>query len=180
MAALFVLYYFLERRIYMNVRKFILLSLLVAIGFVLSPILRVPGMAPMQHFINVVTAVLLGPSYAFLGAIAISVLRMMLLGINILALTGSVFGAVLAGLIYRRTTKVWGAVIGEIIGTGIIGAIVSFYAVSFLYGSKEVALFTFVPSFILGTLIGTTVAYVFLEKLLSSDMLENINKQLER
>ncbi len=164
----------------MKIRKLVLLALLVAIGFVLSPILRVPGMAPMQHFINVVTAVLLGPAYAFAGAIAISILRMTLLGINILALTGSVFGAVLAGVLYRRINKVWGAVVGEIIGTGIIGAIISFYAVSFLYGSKEVALFTFIPSFIMGTVIGTFVAYIFLEKLLSNSFVENIKKQIER
>lgn len=164
----------------MKLRKIVLLALLVAIGFVLSPILRVPGMAPMQHFINVVTAVLLGPNYALLGAIAISILRMTLLGINILALTGSVFGAVLAGLLYQYTNKIWAAVIGEVIGTGIIGAIISFYAVSFLYGSKEVALFTFVPSFIMGTLIGTTVAYLFLKKLLSESILSNIKAKIER
>ena len=164
----------------MKLRKIVLLALLVAVGFVLSPILRVPGMAPMQHFINVVTAVLLGPNYALLGAIAISILRMTLLGINILALTGSVFGAVLAGLLYQYTNKIWAAVIGEVIGTGIIGALISFYAVSFLYGSKEVALFTFVPSFIMGTLIGTTVAYLFLKKLLSESILSNIKAKIER
>ncbi len=113
-------------------------------------------------------------------AAAISILRMTLLGINILALTGSVFGAVLAGLLYQYTNKIWAAVIGEVIGTGIIGAIISFYAVSFLYGSKEVALFTFVPSFIMGTLIGTTVAYLFLKKLLSESILSNIKAKIER
>lgn len=164
----------------MKLKKLMLLALLVAIGFVLSPILRVPGMAPMQHFINVVTAVLLGPWYALLGALTIALLRMMLLGINILALTGGVFGAFLSGVLYQRYNKVGAAVIGEIIGTGIIGAIVSYYAVGLLYGSRDIALFTFVPSFIAGTVIGTFVAYVFLRKLISQNLLATIKNQLER
>lgn len=164
----------------MKLKKLMLLALLVAIGFVLSPILRVPGMAPMQHFINVVTAVLLGPWYALLGAVTIAMLRMLLLGVNILAVTGAVFGAFLSGLLYQHYQKVGAAVIGEIIGTGIIGAIVSYYAVGLLYGSRDIALFTFVPSFIMGTLIGTFVAYVFLRKLISQNLLASIKNQLER
>lgn len=164
----------------MKLKKLMLLALLVAIGFVLSPILRVPGMAPMQHFINVVTAVLLGPWYALLGAVTIAMLRMLLLGVNILAVTGAVFGVFLSGLLYQHYQKVGAAVIGEIIGTGIIGAIVSYYAVGLLYGSRDIALFTFVPSFIMGTLIGTFVAYVFLRKLISQNLLASIKNQLER
>ncbi len=164
----------------MKIKKLVLLSFLVAIGFVLSPILRVPGMAPMQHFINVVTAVLLGPEYAVLGACMIAALRMMLMGINILALTGAVFGAFLSGVLYRMYNKVAMACLGEIIGTGIIGAIVSYYAMGWLYGSKNLALFTYVPSFIMGTLIGTLVAYIFLNKLISKNLLSNIKEKLER
>lgn len=37
-----------------NVKKMAILAMMVALGVVLSPILRVPGMAPMQHFINVI------------------------------------------------------------------------------------------------------------------------------
>lgn len=164
----------------MKLKKLVLLSLLVAIGFVLSPILRIPGMAPMQHFINVVTAVILGPWYALLGACMIAALRMMLLGINILAVTGAIFGAFLSGLLYQHYRKVIFACLGEIIGTGIIGAIMSYYAMGLLYGSKDLALFTYVPSFIMGTIIGTLVAYIFLSKLMSANMLENLKNRLER
>ena len=38
-----------------------LLAMLVALGVVISPILRVEGMCPMAHFINIVCSVLLGP-----------------------------------------------------------------------------------------------------------------------
>ena len=114
-----------------NVKKMAILAMMVALGVILSPILRVPGMAPMQHFINVLVAVLLGPWYALACAILISILRMWLMGVNLLAVTGSVFGAVLSGLLYRATGKQIAAVIGEIIGTGIIGAMASYPVMAF-------------------------------------------------
>ena len=44
-----------------TLQKMTLLAMLVAIGVVISPILRVEGMCPMAHFINIVCSVLLGP-----------------------------------------------------------------------------------------------------------------------
>ena len=40
--------------------KMVVLSMLVALGVVISPILRVEGMCPMAHFINIVCSVFLG------------------------------------------------------------------------------------------------------------------------
>ena len=163
----------------LNVKKMALSGILIAAGFVLSPILRVPGMAPMQHFINVITAVFLGPWYALFGAMAISLLRMTFMGINILAVTGSVFGATLSGLLYRKFKKPIAAVIGEIIGTGIIGSLLSYPAMAFIVGNKEVALFTYVPSFIAGTLIGGFLAYIVLKALSQIKWLKKVQRSLE-
>ena len=60
-----------------NLRKQLWMAFLIALGFVLSPILRVPGMAPMQHFINVIAAVTVGPVGAFIVALLINIMRMM-------------------------------------------------------------------------------------------------------
>ena len=62
-----------------NLRKFVLLAMLVAIGVVISPILRVHGFAPTQHFINVVCSVLLGPIYSLACATLIGLIRMSLM-----------------------------------------------------------------------------------------------------
>lgn len=159
-------------------RRMVILSMLVAIGVVLSPILRVPGMAPMQHFINVICAVLLGPWYAFACAMLIAILRMSLLGINLLAVTGAVFGALLSGFLYRWTGKIMGAVIGEIIGTGVIGALLSYPVMAFIYGNGDVALFTYIPSFILGTVIGGALGYIFLQVLNRQNILGSLQKRL--
>ena len=40
--------------------KMVFLAFMVALGVVISPILRVEGMCPMAHFINVTCAVLMG------------------------------------------------------------------------------------------------------------------------
>ncbi len=161
-----------------KLRRLTFLSMIIALGVVLSPILRVPGMAPMQHFINVICSVFLGPKYAFVCALAIAFLRMALFGINLLALTGAIFGALLAGIFYNMTKKILAAVIGEIIGTGIIGALVSYPVMAFIYGNGDVALFTYIPSFLAGTFIGGFLALLFLKILEKQGLVEKIQKKL--
>jgi len=81
-----------------HVTKLVFLAMMVALGVVISPILRVEGMCPMAHFINVTCAVMLGPWYAFVCALAIGIIRMVCMGIPPLALTGAVYGALAAML----------------------------------------------------------------------------------
>ena len=91
----------------------------------------------MAHLINVTAAVFLGPVDAFLVAFMIGVIRMSVMGIPPLALTGAVFGATLSGILYKVSKgKIWAAVLGEIIGTGIIGAIVSYPVMRFICGRE--------------------------------------------
>ena len=159
--------------------KLVMVSMLVALGVVISPILRIEGMCPMAHFINIVCAVLLGPWYALLCATLIGVIRMMLMGIPPLALTGAVFGAMLSGILYRMSNgKLIYAVIGEVIGTGIIGAIVSYPIMAFIYGKTGLTWLFYVPLFVCGTLIGGTIAYFFLTSLRKSGMLANFQRRL--
>ena len=65
-----------------------MLAMMVAIGVVISPILRIEGMCPTAHLINIVCSVLLGPWYSLLCATLIGIIRMMFMGIPPLALTG--------------------------------------------------------------------------------------------
>lgn len=162
-----------------NLLKLVVLAMLVALGVVISPLLRIEGMCPMAHFINIVCAVLLGPWYALLCAAMIGILRMVLMGIPPLALTGAVFGAVLSGMLYRITNgKLIFAVLGEIIGTGIIGAIVSYPVMTLLYGKTGLTWLFYVPLFVSGTLIGGTIAYFFLITLRKNGMLKTIQQRL--
>lgn len=159
--------------------KTVVLAMLVALGVVISPILRVEGMCPMAHFINITCAVLLGPWYSLLCATLIGIIRMAFMGIPPLALTGAVFGACLSGILYRASKgKLIFAVLGEVIGTGIIGAIVSYPVMAFLMGRTGLTWLFYVPSFIMGTLIGGAVAYVFLKALSKTGMLAKFQMSL--
>lgn len=160
--------------------KMVVLSMLVALGVVISPILRVEGMCPMAHFINIVCSVFLGPWYSLLCATLIGIIRMITMGIPPLALTGAVFGAFLSGVFYRISKgKLICAVLGEVIGTGIIGAIVSYPVMTFIWGREGLSWLFYVPSFICGTLIGGSIAYAFLRKLADNGMLTNIQNMLD-
>lgn len=159
--------------------KLTVLSMLIALGVVISPLLRFEGMCPMAHFINIVCSVLLGPWYSLLCAALIGIIRMILMSIPPIALTGAVFGAFLSGVFYRLSKgRIIFAVIGEIIGTGIIGAILSYPVMTFLWGKEGLSWMFYVPSFICGTLIGGSIAFVFLKKLLSSGLLKQFQLTL--
>jgi len=136
-------------------------------------------MCPTAHLVNVVCAVLLGPYYALACATAIGILRMVLMGIPPLALTGAVFGAFLSGTFYRLSKEnLLYAVLGEIIGTGIIGSLISYPVMAFLWGRGEVTLFFYTPMFIGASSIGGAVAYILLKILSANGVLVKIQHKL--
>ena len=162
-----------------NILRLAVMAMLIAVGVVISPILRIEGMCPMAHLINITAAVLLGPLDAFLVALFIGIIRMCAMGIPPLALTGAVFGALLSGILYKVSKgKIWAAVLGEIIGTGIIGAIVSYPVMAFIMGREGLGWFFYVPSFICGTLIGGTVAAIVLYRLQHMGALKKMQNKI--
>ena len=101
------------------------------------------------------------------------------MGIPPIALTGAIFGAFLSGVFYRASKgRIIFAILGEIIGTGIIGAIMSYPVMTFLWGKEGLSWLFYVPSFICGTLIGGSIAYVFLHKFAANGMLARIQTML--
>ena len=159
--------------------RMVFMAVLIAVGVVISPILRVEGMCPMAHLINITAAVFLGPLGAFECAVLIGIIRMIVMGIPPLALTGAVFGATLSGILYQKSNgKIIAAVIGEIFGTGIIGAIASYPVMTLLWGRTGLTWFFYVPSFIGGTLIGGSIAFVFLIALKKTGQLVMIQRRL--
>ncbi len=162
-----------------HVLRMIFLSMLVGLGVVISPILRIEGMCPMAHLINITCSVFMGPWYSLLCASLIGILRMVLMGIPPLALTGAVFGAVLSGILYRASKgRLWAAVLGEIIGTGIIGAVASYPVMEIFYGRTGLSWMYYVPLFISGTLIGGSLAYVLLTMLARNGALREFQQKL--
>ncbi len=126
-------------------QKLVLTAMLACLAFVLNTFVYFPSMAPFQHFVDVVAAVLLGPWYACAAAFLCGVMRM-LSGRTIQAVVGAVFGPILGGLLYRRTHSLWLAALGEIVGTGILGALAAYPLMRIFYGLDAQAWYITCPS----------------------------------
>ena len=164
-----------DKRTYKFAISGILIALAVIFGTFSIPVFGAK-MSPVQHFINVVTAVTLGPIYAVGNAFIASLLRNIMGTGSLLAFPGSMVGALLAGIVYKRFNKIEYSVLGEVIGTGIIGALLA-YPISSLILGKEVALFAYIAPFSISCIGGAIIAYIFLkvpaiEKLLIKGMEE--------
>ena len=146
-----------------TIRKMALAGVLTALSFATSSVVVLPNMAPFQHFFNVITAVLLGPWYAISVAFLTGALRMIIDGRPILAIVGAVIGAGLAGILYQRTGKYIAAMIGEIIGTGVISAVVSVPLMNVLYHAHVPSLYFYIPFFIPAATFGAVLGYLFLK-----------------
>ncbi|NLG89716.1 MAG: energy coupling factor transporter S component ThiW [Clostridiaceae bacterium] len=150
----------------MKVRTIAYSAILIAFGVVGGYFIYFPIGAskctPVQHIINVLAAVLLGPGYAVLTAFCISVIRNILGTGTLLAFPGSMVGAFLAGLLYKKTNSKIAAAAGEIFGTGILGAIIAWPIAKFLLNSDAAAFF-FVGPFLLNTTVGSIIAFLILK-----------------
>jgi len=151
--------------------KITLTAMMIAIGTLTSHLFYIPigftKVFPMQHFINVLSAVLLGPGYAVMQALSVSILRNLMGTGSIFAFPGSMIGAFLAAYLYKKTKKLSFALLGEIIGTGVLGALACYPLATLLLG-QEAALFGFIPSFIFSSFAGSVIGFVMLRIMLKN------------
>jgi len=163
----------------MSTKKVTISSLLIAIGVIAGNIIFIPiGVSkcfPVQHTINVIAAVILGPGYGVAVAFCISLLRNILGTGSLLAFPGSMIGVFLAGIIYKKTKNILCAVAGEIFGTGILGGLLSFPIANFIMGKKVGALF-FIAPFLISTIGGSLIAF-FILRVIDLKKLNNSNKE---
>ena len=145
-------------------RKLALAGLLTAVavvGGMFSIPIGAAKCSPVQHMVNVIAGVLLGPWYGLGSAFVASLIRNLIGTGSLLAFPGSMVGALLAGLLYQKIQRLPAAFVGEVVGTGILGAMLS-YPVAVLLMGKTSALFAFVPSFMINTVAGSIVAVLVL------------------
>ena len=160
----------------MSVKKISLAGILVAVGVVCSTFSIPIGVAkvfPVQHFINVLAGVLLGPFYGIAMAFLTSLLRNLMGTGSLLAFPGSMCGAFLCGLLYQYTRKLPFAFAGEVIGTGIIGALAA-YPVAALLLSSKAAFYGFIIPFSLSSAVGALFSAVLLLALKKSGILHKM------
>lgn len=141
--------------------------MLTAVGLVGAAFIWFPaGVArayPVQHAVNVIAAVTLGPGPAVLIAFMIGLLRNLLGLGTLLAFPGGMIGALLAGLAYRWKKKTWSAAAGEVFGTAVLGSLAAVPLVRIFLG-EGAAVLAFVPGFLISSLAGALIALVILKK----------------
>lgn len=145
--------------------------MMTALGVCLSTFSIPVGVSrcfPIQHLLNVLAGVFLGPGYALGFSFSTALIRNFLGTGSLLAFPGSMAGAFLGALFYRYSGKVWMTFVGEIVGTGILGGMLC-YPVAFLFmGNREAAVFTYVLPFLISTVGGCMMAAVLLGILFKS------------
>ena len=164
-----------------SVVKLVLSGMFVALAVVLSTFsIPVGGSKcfPIQHMVNVLSAVFLGPWYGVGIAFCTSLIRNLLGTGTLLAFPGSMIGALCCGLVYKYTGKLTFTYVAEIIGTGIIGGLLAYPVAAFVMG-KEVALFVYVVPFLVSTVGGTLIAAVLITALKQNHVLEKLQNMLK-
>lgn len=141
---------------------------LAALAVALSPVSIPVGIAkasPFQHFVNVIAGALVGPWWGLATALVTSLVRNALGLGTPLAFPGSVFGVVLAGLAFRHTRNIYFTALGEVIGTGLIGATVGALLVAPYLMGREIALTVLILPFLLSSTVGAALGVLGLRVL---------------
>lgn len=138
--------------------------------------------SPVQHMVNILCAVLLGPGYGVGVAFAASLIRDMLSLGSLMAFPGSMFGALVCGLVYRRTKNILGTLIGEVFGTAILGGLCA-YPIAILFmgiGAADVAFYAYIIPFFISTAAGAIISALLIYSLKKANVLHNMQESLNR
>ena len=165
-----------------TVKKTVTAAMLVALTVAMSSFSIPIGASkcyPIQHLVNVICAVFLGPAYGVMAAFCTSLIRNLMGTGSLLAFPGSMVGAFICGVVYEKTQKLLPTYMGEVVGTGLIGGMLCF-PVAVLVMGKEAALFTYVMPFCMSTACGTIMAAILVGALSKSYALEYLRGMLEQ
>ena len=136
--------------------------------------------SPVQHVVNVLGGVLLGPWYNLAIAFLAALIRNLLGLGSLLAFPGSMCGALLCGLVYQETRKIFPTRVGEVVGTGIIGGLLAYpIAIAFMsVVAGSVAFYAYIVPFLISTVVGSLIAGTLLLSLQRTGVLPKLLTQL--
>ena len=164
-----------------SIKKITLAALLCAVA-VVGSLLSFPVFgsrcAPVQHMVNVLCAVVLGPFYGVAVAFAASLLRNILGLGSLMAFPGSMFGALLSGLAFYSSKKLSFALIGEVFGTAVLGGLCAYpVGIAFMgVDAAGVAFYAYIVPFLISTAFGSVIAAVIIAALDKTGALSKIKK----
>lgn len=168
-----------------NVQKLTLSALLCAaavVGSLFSFPMFGSKCAPIQHMVNILCAVLLGPVYGVGVAFCASLIRVLLGLGSMMAFPGSMFGALCCGLMYWKTRKIIPTLLAEVFGTSILGGLCA-YPVAILFLGKsvgDIAFYAYIVPFLISTAVGAALSGVVLISLEKTGAISNIQAKICR
>ena len=163
-----------------RIKKLAVAGMLAAVAVACSPLSIPVGASrcyPVQHLVNVLAAVFLGPWYGFGMAFATSLVRNLLSTGSLLAFPGSMCGALLCGLVFAATKRVWATGLGEVFGTAVLGGLLAWPIAVQLMG-QEAAAVTYMLPFFVSTAGGTILAAAFLAVLKRSGAFDAMRRMI--
>lgn len=164
-----------------NIKKLALTAIFAALA-VVGSVFSVPVFgskcAPVQHLVNIMCAVFLGPWYGLACAFIAALIRNLLGLGTLLAFPGSMCGALLSGLMYKLFRRLPAAYIGEVVGTGIIGGMLAYPIASLIMGNPNAALFTFVVPFLISTVGGTIIAVFICGAMAKAGIIKKVKSEM--
>ena len=165
-----------------SVKKLAVAAILVAVAVVGSmfsfPVLA-SRCSPVQHMVNILCAVFLGPWYGFAAAFLASLIRNLLGLGTLLAFPGSMVGALLCGLMYHKPRSLLATCGAEVFGTGVLGGLAAWPVAVLLLG-KAAAVYAYIWPFLVSTAGGAVIAGAVLFALKRSGGLRTMQAAMER
>ena len=159
------------------VRKLALAGVLVAAavaGSLLSFPIAGSKCAPVQHMVNILAAVLLGPYWGVGIAFCASLLRNLTGLGSLLAFPGSMVGALCCGLVYAACRRLWLTCVAEALGTGILGGLLAYPFARLFMGLAPAAFTIYIIPFLISTVAGSLFAYALLQLLERAHVLRDL------
>ena len=146
----------------LNLKKLTVTAILAAVA-VVGSLFSFPVFgskcAPVQHLVNVLCAVTVGPWWALAQAFIASLIRNLLGLGSLMAFPGSMIGALCCGLAYMAFRKLWLTCIAEASGTGILGGLAAYPVAKLMMGLNPGGLFVYIVPFLVSTVVGSILAY---------------------
>lgn len=136
--------------------------------------------APVQHMVNVLCAVLLGPWWGVGVAFVASLLRNLLGLGSLMAFPGSMFGALLCGLVYKKTGNIAATLIGEVFGTAVLGGLCAYPVAIYFMGQSAaaIAFYAYIIPFFVSTAGGAAISAVLIYSLKKAGVLGRMQLSL--
>lgn len=164
-----------------QLKKLVTSALLVAVIIALSGFYIPVGASkcfPIQHMVNILSAILLGPGWGVAIAFVASLIRNLMGTGSLMAFPGSMVGALCCGLMFKATKKYIPTYLAEVLGTGLFGGLLAFPVAVLLMGNKQAALFTYVLPFFISTAGGTLLAAILVSILDRTKALQYMHQVL--